>query len=72
MRPEVLKTAGRKKAHVAIVSIVRQILGKFFPGGFLQRLVDVGRVTELTHLETVLRRSPPLMRKVGIKSRGAP
>jgi hypothetical protein len=35
-----------QKADAAIISVVRQIISIFFLGGFLQQLVDVGRVTK--------------------------
>ena len=50
------------EADAVIVSIIRLILRSFFPGSFLQRLVDVGRVTKLAHLGRVVRVAPPLMR----------
>ena len=62
---------GGHKADVAIVSISRQILSIFFLGGYLQRLVDVGRVTKLAHLSRVVRVFPPLMGKREIKEQVA-
>ena len=43
---------GGQKADVSVVSIIRQILRKFFPWQLaaMQRLVDVIRVTRLAHL----------------------
>jgi len=51
------------EADAVIVSVVRQILRSFFLGSFLERLVDVGRVTQLVHLVRVVRVSKPLVRE---------
>ena len=57
------KSKGRGLEEGAVViSIVRLVLRNFFLGSFLERLVDVGRVTQLVHLGRVGRVAPPLMR----------
>ena len=50
------------EADAAVIRIIRLVLRNFFPGSFLERLVDVGRVTQLVHLVRVVRVAPPLMR----------
>ena len=51
------------EADAVIVRMVRLILRRFFLGSFLERLVDVGRVTQLVHLVRVVRVAPPLILK---------
>ena len=52
-----------QEADAAVIGISGLVLRNFFPGRFLERLVDVGRVTQLVHLVRIVRVSPPLVRE---------
>ena len=59
------------EGDAVIIRVIPLVFCDFFLGSFLERLVDVSRVTQLVHLVRVVRVAPPLMRDREIKDQVA-